>query len=316
MKHLKTYEDYNDRKEYVSNLYESLKEKYTYEEVDTFVGEGLFDFVKGLFLNGAKKRQLKKLAEALVKVRIEIGKIKIEGDPIAEFEEELESKYDELDYNAPNPPKSASRTESNVDIKIEALEQQESDIVDLMDQIGQENETLAKFVSKIKIEARFESTQAIIRYADGATKRVLQKLAKKDQDKISKLDKQIDHDLDQNESYKTVNEYVDLKGSEVWKHIKDITPEKENIPNGFKKDIVGRKFSNVDDFDMKSLLKTDPDFKEYYDSGEERYDDDDVSPRDLSLEIVVVDGVLLDGYSRVTALLRNGEKTTNAFVAK
>lgn len=316
MKHLKTYEDYNARKQYVSNLYESLKEKYTYEEVDEFVGEGLFDFVKGLFLNGAKKRQLKKLAEELVKVRIEIGKIKIEGDPIAEYEDELESKYDELDYNAPNPPKSATRTESNVDIKIEALEQQETDILDLMDQIGQENETLTKFVSKIKIEARFESTRAIIKYADGATKRVLQKLAKKDEDKISKLDKQINNDLEQNESSKIINEYVDLKGSEVWRHIKDITPEKENIPNGFKKDIIGRTFTNVDDFDMKSLLKTDSDFKDYYDSGEERYDEYDVSPRDLSLEIVVVDGILLDGYSRVANLLRNGEKTTNAFVAK
>jgi hypothetical protein len=118
------------------------------------------------------------------------------------------------------------------------------------------------------------------------------------------------------EDYNNLNEYNDLKGSEVWKHIKDITPEKEDIPNGFKKDIVGRTFVNVDDFDMKSLLKTDPDFKEYYDSGEERYDEYDVSPRDLSLEIVVVDGVLLDGYSRVANLLRNGEKTTNAFVAK
>ena len=316
MKHLKTYEDYNDRKQYVNNLYESLKEKYTYDEVDALVGEGLFSFISGLFINGAKKRQLKKLAEELVTVRVEIGKIKIEGDPIAEFEDELESKYDELDYNAPSPPKSVARSETNADIKIEALEQQESDILDLMDNIGQENETLAKFVSKIKIEARFNSTKAIIKYADGATKRILQKLAKKDEDKMSVLNKQINNDLEENESYKIVKEYNDLKGSEVWKHIKDITPEKENIPNGFKKDIVGRTFANIDDFDMNSLLKTDPDFKEYYDSGEERYDEYDVSPRDLSLEIVVVDGVLLDGYSRVANLLRNGEKTTSAFIAK
>ena len=107
-----------------------------------------------------------------------------------------------------------------------------------------------------------------------------------------------------------------INGSEVWKHIKDITPNKEDIPNGFKKDIINRKFKNVDDFDMKSLLKTDPDFKDYYDSGEERYEEDDISPRDLSYEIVVVDGKLLDGYSRVSALLRNGEKTTNAYVAE
>jgi len=107
-----------------------------------------------------------------------------------------------------------------------------------------------------------------------------------------------------------------IKGSIVWRHIKDITPDKEMIPNGFKKDIISRKFKNVDDFDMESLLKTDPDFKEYYDyGGEDRYDVDDVSPSDISNEIVVVDGILLDGYSRVSTLLRNGEKTTYAYVA-
>jgi len=107
-----------------------------------------------------------------------------------------------------------------------------------------------------------------------------------------------------------------IKGSIVWRHIKDITPDKEMIPNGFKKDIISRKFKNVDDFDIESLLKTDPDFKEYYDyGGEDRYDVDDVSPSDISNEIVVVDGILLDGYSRVSTLLRNGEKTTYAYVA-
>lgn len=196
MKYLKTYEEYSSRQKYVDSLYESLKDKYTRDEVNDLVGEGLFSFISGLFLNGAKKRQLKKLAEELVKVRVEMGKIKIDGDPIEEFEAELESKYDELDYNAPNPPKTSVRNETNSDIKLEALEQQEQDIIDLMDNIGQENDTLAKFVSKMKIEARFNSTKAIIKYADGATKRVLQKLAKRDEEKMSKLDKQINNDLE------------------------------------------------------------------------------------------------------------------------
>jgi hypothetical protein len=64
------------------------------------------------------------------------------------------------------------------------------------------------------------------------------------------------------------------------------------------------------------IIKQHPDFKEYYDyGGEDRYDVDDVSPSDISNEIVVVDGILLDGYSRVSTLLRNGEKTTYAYVA-
>ncbi len=118
---------------------------------------------------------------------------------------------------------------------------------------------------------------------------------------------------------KTMNEFINgnkyIKGSVVWKHIKDITPEKENIPHGFKEDIINRDFKNVDDFDINSLLETDPDFTEYYQYGEERYQDEDVNPTDIQLEIVVVDGILLDGYSRVSTLLRNGEKTTNAYVA-
>jgi len=106
-----------------------------------------------------------------------------------------------------------------------------------------------------------------------------------------------------------------IKGQTVWQHIKAITPEKENIPTGFKKDIIRRKFSNVALFNIESLLKTDPDFKDYYDSGEERYSPDDINPRDLELEIVVVDGILLDGYSRVAQLLRAGITQTWAFVA-
>ncbi len=103
---------------------------------------------------------------------------------------------------------------------------------------------------------------------------------------------------------KTMNEFINenkyIKGSVVWKHIKDI---------------ISRDFINVDDFDINSLLETDPDFTEYYQYGEERYQDEDVDPTDIQLEIVVVDGILLDGYSRVSTLLRKGDKTTNAYVA-
>jgi hypothetical protein len=38
-------------------------------------------------------------------------------------------------------------------------------------------------------------------------------------------------------------------------------------------------------------------------------------PDEINNEIVVVDGELLDGYNRVSSLLRMGEKTTYGFVA-
>jgi hypothetical protein len=112
-----------------------------------------------------------------------------------------------------------------------------------------------------------------------------------------------------------VNESLERKGSEIWKYVKDITPEKDNIPHGFKDKIVKRKFEYVEKFDLKSLLKTDRDFKEYYSSKENRYEYDDLPVRDLLQPIVVVDGELLDGYSRSSDLLRNGDGKAEAFVA-
>ena len=44
--------------------------------------------------------------------------------------------------------------------------------------------------------------------------------------------------------------------------------------------------------DLKKLLKSDPDFKEYYNSGEERYDQDEVDSFDVYNELVVHDVVL------------------------
>lgn len=116
--------------------------------------------------------------------------------------------------------------------------------------------------------------------------------------------------------YSAVNESAESrKGSEIWKYVKDITPEKDNVPHGFKDKIIRRKFEYVEKFDLKTLLRTDRDFKAYYDSKENRYEYDDLPVRDLSQPIVVVDGELLDGYSRSSQLLRNGSGETEAFVA-
>jgi hypothetical protein len=73
----------------------------------------------------------------------------------------------------------------------------------------------------------------------------------------------------------------------------------------------------MSDFKLNTLLQTDPDFMEYYESGDVRYsDEDDIDPSDIDSEIVVVNGELLDGYSRAATLLRRGVETTNAFVGK
>ena len=113
----------------------------------------------------------------------------------------------------------------------------------------------------------------------------------------------------------TISEQT-FMGNFVWNHVKDITPDEDDVPWGFKDKIRTSEFENVPNFNLESLLETDPDFREYYESDDVRYEEDEVNPRDIELEIVVVNGELLDGYSRAATLLRNGQKTTNAFVGK
>lgn len=110
-------------------------------------------------------------------------------------------------------------------------------------------------------------------------------------------------------------------GKEVNQHIKDITPDPDDLPHHFMNDIIKKRKFKIKEVNLASLLETDPSFKEYYDSGIDRYEgateEDDYMPDedDLSNELVIVDGELLDGYSRASKLLRRGENTAEAFVA-
>ena len=129
---------------------------------------------------------------------------------------------------------------------------------------------------------------------------------------------------DKSGTYKLV-ESVDTEriwtGKEVNQHIKDITPSVHDVPDYYMDKLIKHRNFKIQQIDLNNLLATDPSFKEYYDSGESRYEDateeDDHMPHpdDIDYEIVVVDGELLDGYNRVSSLLRMGEKTTYGFLA-
>lgn len=106
-----------------------------------------------------------------------------------------------------------------------------------------------------------------------------------------------------------------VSGEEVWDHVVGITPEEDDIPWGFEDQIKDREFQ-MTKIDLKKLLKTDPDFKAHYKGGDKRYQDDEVSEYDLDFELVVVDGELLDGYSRASTLLRKGITKAYGFVAE
>lgn len=103
-------------------------------------------------------------------------------------------------------------------------------------------------------------------------------------------------------------------GKQVAKHIINITPDRSDVPDYFiNKFILPNKFTRKI-VNINELLQSDPDFKAYYESGEERYDQDEEDPNDLDLEIVVFNGELLDGYSRASQLLRSGDDEAYAFV--
>ena len=128
--------------------------------------------------------------------------------------------------------------------------------------------------------------------------------------------KQINEQISRIKEIMGLNENTTIPGKSVWNHIISITPEEDNIPWGFEKIIKQRKFKNVDNFNITSLLQSDPDFRNYYESNDKRYSElDDIPTNDLYQEITIVDGELLDGYSRAVTLLRQGTETTNAFIA-
>ncbi len=105
-----------------------------------------------------------------------------------------------------------------------------------------------------------------------------------------------------------------ISGNQVAQHIKNITPQSSDVPDFFiTKFILPNKFEKIE-INIKNLLETDPVFNDYFESGENRYEPDEITEDDLNLPIVVFDGKILDGYSRTTELLKRGEKTTTAYV--
>jgi len=121
--------------------------------------------------------------------------------------------------------------------------------------------------------------------------------------------------------FESLNQDKIWSGKHVWQWIVDVTPNKENIPYGFKKDIISRKFK-IKQIDPKDLLDSDPDFKEYYLSGEDRYfnldtnDDDWQDPSGLDNEAVIVDGTVLDGYNRLAWHIRNDSNLVSTYIAQ
>ena len=200
MKKIKLFEEYQ-MSDMVQEIHRIHDGELSEEQINQLINEGFFDWIKGIFLNPLKKRKLRQLADKLVGVRVELGKLKIEQDQIEELQDEAEAEAEEDPYtysetSSPSSHRSSSRHSSNdgsaaFQLKEDSLSAMEDAIIDNMDAIGEENETLQKYVSTVKLDARMKSTEILIKLADSEVKRILIKSLKKDKSAVDSLQKDI-----------------------------------------------------------------------------------------------------------------------------
>ena len=172
----------------VKETYTILEGSISYADLSDVLNEGIFSFIKGIFINPIKKKELRKLGDQLFKTKVQIQKLDIEENDIDKKEAELKSKSKDTDYTA-DPIIAKAKTAE--DIKKQALQNKESIIIDQMDKIAEDNETLTKYVKKVKLEIRMKANEATIKLADAEMGRILKKMQKNDAKEIQKLDKDL-----------------------------------------------------------------------------------------------------------------------------
>lgn len=108
-----------------------------------------------------------------------------------------------------------------------------------------------------------------------------------------------------------------LSPQEVANYIEEITPNEEDIPHFFiSKILESNKMFELKKFSIDELLRSDSDLKQFVEASikddwsrysynsDENYEP---NPEELQNPIVVLEGEVLDGYSRVLEHVRAGE---------
>ena len=67
MANIPTFENFNHNTMLVNETYEILEGQISHDELSEILNEGIFSFIKGIFSNPKKKRELDKLGEELFK---------------------------------------------------------------------------------------------------------------------------------------------------------------------------------------------------------------------------------------------------------
>ena len=185
MNNIPSFKEFNNQ-QLVKESYDLLEGSVSYDDLNDILNEGLFSFIKGIFINPGKKRKLRKLGDQLFKVKVQIQKMDIEQNDISKLEDELKSK--DSNYTADPALSVAVNAE---DKKKQALQNKEGIVIDQMDAVAGENETLTKYVNKVKLEVRMKANDATLKLADDEMGRILTKIQKKDAKEVKNLDKEL-----------------------------------------------------------------------------------------------------------------------------
>jgi len=204
MKKIKLFEEFQ-MNDMVSEIHRIHGGQLTEDRINELINEGFFDWIKGLFMNPMKKRKLRQLADRLVDVRVELGTIQIEQEQLEEIQSDAEQSEEEDEYvYTANSSSRSSRSSSSspnkgsaaFQLKENSLKSMEDDIISNMDALGEENETLKKYVSTVKLESRMKSTEMLIGIANSEVKRILKKSLNKDKKTVSLLNIDIKSELE------------------------------------------------------------------------------------------------------------------------
>jgi len=113
-----------------------------------------------------------------------------------------------------------------------------------------------------------------------------------------------------------------MTAEEIADYISGITPDSSDVPDYFLTQVLkSEKTFKLQKISIEDLLASDPSLAEYVESGEERYGDEEEneyqpSPNELNNPIVVFDGEVIDGYSRVATHYQNGEDLIYGYVSQ
>ena len=187
MGNIPTFENFNHNKILVNNTYQILEGKVSHDELSEILNEGIFSFIKGIFSNPKKKRELDKLGEELFMIKLQLQKSEIEENDIDKFTADLKSGSDEYTA-AQSKLKIADKAKA---AKVNALKKKEEIVIAKMDAIGQESDKLTTYVNKVKLEIRMRANDATIQLADKEMARVLKQLQRKDAKEVKNLDKEL-----------------------------------------------------------------------------------------------------------------------------